>query len=122
MSDYAADAADVLATLAEEGGPVTLYSATPRQYNEDTGQWIGGDPISTTSSAIQLEDNPMRLQTRNLVISNPLTLMMAAAGMAFAPAPLMTVQWGDRVATVRDVEPFVPDGRTPIYYTVTGGA
>lgn len=120
-SKYEKDARDTYATLAKEGGTVTLFDVTPRTYDEDTRQWSGGDPVVATQPAMQLEDDPKRFEARNLRVTDPLTLFIAAWQIGIVPAPLKTLQWGSRVATIKDVEPLNIDGLQDISYTVVAG-
>lgn len=120
-AQYAAVAQRALASIARKGGTVTFVTATPRKYNEDTGAWIGGDPLTADGKAIQVPDNPMRFQTRNLVVSDPTTLIVAGSGLTVRPAPGMAMRWAGLIKNVVDVEAFEPDGQTAILFTVVGG-
>lgn len=121
VSQYDAIAQRTLTTVRRKGGIVTLFDVSPRVYDDATGRWTGGEPIVGTQPAMQLQDDPKRFQARNLVVSNPLTLMIPGWNIPVVPEPGKTLQWGTRVATIRDVEDFNPDGRQVISYTVVAG-
>jgi hypothetical protein len=122
---YATEIAETLADLEEDGGPIVFTAKSAgRDYNEDTGLWVEGADVVARSFALQLEDDPAMFAALGLTLRSPITLMVAAGGLAFAPAPLYgTVPVRGNFAgvdfAVKACEPFAPDG-TPIYFTVIG--
>jgi hypothetical protein len=100
-----------------------------RVYDEDTGLWVEGVDATASSYAMQLEDDPAlyaQYAAKGLTLQAPITMWVAAGGLAFAPEPKYSgvpvrFVWAGRTYTVKASEPFAPDG-TPIYWTVIGDA
>lgn len=126
MSIYDAVAERALAQITKKGGVVTFPGAnvgTPQTYDPATDTYSGGTPPSdATGRAVQIEGDPDRFKTLGLVLVNPVTLMIAAAGLGVTPAPGMLMSWGGKNYNIKDVDPVMPDGVTPIIYTVIGSA
>jgi hypothetical protein len=120
VSAYTAVAQRARATIARKGGPVTLTTTTGRVYNEDTGVWTGGTPLVASSVAVQEEDDPERFRVLGLTLNDPVTLLVAAAGLTLTPAPNMALGWGGAIYTVKNCESLKPDGQTAITHTVIG--
>lgn len=120
MSAYATIAQRARATIARKGGPVTFTTTTGRVYNEDTGVWTGGAPVVASSVAVQEEDDPERFRVLGLTLNDPVTLLVAALGLALTPLPNMALGWGGAIYTVKSAEVLKPDGRTAITYRVIG--
>jgi hypothetical protein len=132
---YAAEIAETLADIQEGGGPVAFTAQkAARVYDEDTGTWSGGGDLVSRSFAMQLEDDPAlyaRFASGGLTFRNPITLMVAAGGLAFVPEPLygegdsavpVILEWpqgSGEIWSVAACEAFAPDG-APIYFTVIG--
>jgi hypothetical protein len=74
-------------------------------------------PTPVVGKAVQIESDPQRLAARNLVLTDPLTLLVAAAGLSVVPTPGMTEGWAGVERTIKDVETVAPDG-TPILYVI----
>lgn len=119
MSSYVAEAASARADIAAAGAPVTFTTASGRVYDPDTGLWSGGTPVTTTGSAIQVKDDPMRFSALGLQIADPITLLVAAAGLTLVPSPNIAMTWRGVIYTVKNVEALAPNG-SPITYTVIG--
>lgn len=126
MNTYAQDAADALLDIQDAGGIVTFPGAitgTAPVYDSATGQWSGGTPGSdATAPAVEIPGDPDRMAALKLVLVNPVTLMVAASGLAVALAPSMLMVWGGVSYSIKDVEPLRPDGVTTIFFTVIGSA
>lgn len=127
MTNYATEIAETLADLEEDGGPIVFTAKSAgRVYDEDTGLWIEGVDAVTSSSALQLEDDPAMFAALGLTLRSPVTLMVAAAPLTYPPKPTyngvpVRFAWAGDSYAVRSAEPLAPDG-TPIYYTVIGDA
>lgn len=126
---YATEIAETYADLLADGGPVVFTAVGAGQaVDPDTGLITGGADISAAGVALQIEDDPEQFRALGLTLRSPITLMVAASGLAFAPAPTyatgsstvpVTVTWAGNVYAVKSAEPFAPDAY-PIYYTVIG--
>lgn len=126
---YAAEIAETYAALLENGGAVVLTAVgSGRVIDEDTGLITGGADATATGVALQLEDDPEQFRALGLTLRSAITLMIAAQGLAFAPAPTyatgsstvpVKMTWAGNTYAVQSSEPFAPDGY-PIYYTVIG--
>lgn len=122
MGKYDAIAQRALETITKKGGPVTFPGAgTPAVYDPATDTWSGGSSSVATGRAVQIESDPDRFAALKLVLTNPVTLMIAAAGLSVTPAPGMQMTWAGTTYAIKDVDPIAPDG-TPIIYTVIGSA
>lgn len=121
MTIYAQDAIDALADIRAAGAAVVFPGAgTAPTYDATTSQWSGGEAGSAvTGYALQLEGDPVRLASLNLVLINPVTLLVAAYGLSVTPAPNMSMTWAGTTYVIRDVQVLAPDG-TAITYTVVG--
>lgn len=119
MSVYTDDAANAAADLAQAGASVT-FTRTTLVDDPATGTTT---PTTTTATsfAIATKTNWQKLAALALVIQTPVTLKVAASGMAFAPQPLDTFAWGGDTYTVKLVDTLDVDGVTPLLYTVVGG-
>lgn len=125
---YAAEIADTRADLETDGAPIVFTAKSAgRVYDADTGQWVEGVDVTASGFAMQLEDDPAlyaRYEAAGLTLRRPVTFLVAAGGLAFAPEPMygtvpVTGTFAGRPFAVKASEPFAPDG-TPIYYTVIG--
>lgn len=116
---YDAVATRALATIARKGSPVTFGATTGGTYNPLTDTWSGGTASAITGQAVQIEGDPDRFAALNLVLVNPVTLLVAAKDLDVAPEPGMTFTWASKVYTIKDVDPTAPDG-VAVLYTVTG--
>lgn len=121
MGKYDAVAQRALATIAKSGAPVTFPGAgTAGTYDPLTDTWSGGAAgTDVVGRAVQIEGDVDRFATLKLVLNNPVTLMVAAAGLAVTPAIGMPFVWAGITYTIKDLEDVAPDG-TPIIYTITG--
>jgi hypothetical protein len=120
MSIYAATATRTLATIKKKGAPVVFDGAgTPATYDPLTDLWSGGSPAQATGSAVQVPGDPDQFRALSLVLVNPVTLLVAASGLAIVPVPGNTFTWAGTKYTVRHSEPVAPDG-VPILHTVIG--
>ena len=127
-SIYTADAVEVDAEFREAGGPVTFPGAIPGTagaYDPVTDTFGAGTPATDAASyAIQPEGDPDTYRALSLILSNPVTLNVAAyrlTAVSVTLRPGMLFVWASVAYTIRTAEPFGPDG-TAIYYTVVGSA
>ena len=121
MGQYDAVAQRALAAIAKKGGAVTFPgTGTAGTYNPLTDTWSGGSAgADVVGRAVQIEGDLDRFAALKLVLSNPVTLMIAAAGLTVTPAIGMPFIWAGVRYTIKDKDEVAPDG-TPILYTVTG--
>ena len=117
---YAPDIASTSRDIAAAGAPIT--------FTRDTSTYAPSTDTKTPGTAqacgVALRVKPrytdvMRLQAQGLVLIDPVTLLVAADGLAFDPQPGDTFVWGCISYTVRSVDVTAPDG-TPILYKVVG--
>jgi hypothetical protein len=125
MGIYDGAAQRALAAIAKKGAPVLFPGAiagTAGHYDEATDTTTPGSAATdATLRAVQIEGDPDRFQALKLILSNPVTLLIAAKDASITPAPGMAMIWAGTKYTVRDVEPLAPDGNA-IIWTVIGSA
>lgn len=123
MTDYAADAADVLASLTAEGQAITLLDTPAAAASVDgtTGLPVASPPSATSYgtygivlphgqlSLIASSEATRALAGRDLVQSRVQGVMIAASGLGVTPLPRMRLQTaaGDEfeVLAVATLEP-----------------
>lgn len=124
-ADYTDVIADALEAITESGGVVTFPGAipgTPATYDEATDTWSGGTaPTDAAGVALQVKSNPDTFRALSLVLVNPVTLKIAAGGLAITPVVGMAFLWADIAYVIKSVETLAPSG-DPIIYTVIGSA
>ena len=103
-----------------KGASVALTRTTPGGYDPITGS---SGAVTLTASGRAIARRPTgadaeRIKQLDLVSLTTVVLLIAAAGLAFAPRPVDVVTWGGETYTVRDVVPLNVDGAAPILYTV----
>lgn len=116
---YASEAADALTDIQDAGAPVTFPSGSPPVYDAATDTWSADTRGTASSYALQVKSDPDRLAALGLVLANPVTLLVAASGLAVTPAPGMAMTWAGLTYTIKLVEAVAPDG-TAILYRCTG--
>lgn len=120
MGQYDAIAARAAATIAEKGADVSFPgTATGGTYDWQTDSFTGPGSVDATGKAVQIEGDADRFAALNLKLINPVTLMIAAHGLAVTPVPGMPIVWAGKSYTLKDVDTVAPDG-TPIIYVATG--
>jgi hypothetical protein len=118
---YAAEIADTLAALKDDGGIVTFhFDAVPGDYDPLTGWSEGEAAREVKAPALQVPADPDRFAALNLILRNPVLLMVAAKGLGFTPAPGRKFTWAGTLYSTETAEPFAPDGE-PIFWTLAGG-
>jgi hypothetical protein len=117
---YTATANRAAATIARKGGLVTFGRAGQSSYDPATDTWSGASTASASGPAVQVRSNPAMLMALELVLTSPITLLVAAANLAFVPQPADTFVWTGVTYTVKLVQDTAPDGYA-ILYKVTGG-
>jgi hypothetical protein len=120
MTGSTATRARVRRLLERKGATVTLSRTGGRVYDPATDTWSGGTAESATAPAMETKGDADRFAALGLRLTNPVTLVVAASAIEFAPAPGMLMAWAGTTYTVRDVEPRSLDGE-PLTYRVTGG-
>lgn len=114
---YAAKHANALAKAAEKGAPIT-FTRTTRTPDANTG--ILGPPVTTTVSGYAVGmtgGDPATYAKLGLTLSAAPSLMVVCSAFGDVPMDNGLCEWNGLPHTVRDVEPFAPDGRA-IYSTV----
>jgi hypothetical protein len=119
VSQYDALSQRALATITRKGGIVTFSRGGQAVYDAATDTWSGSTTAPVTASAVQVRSNPQMLLALELVITSPVTLLVAASGLAFVPQPADTFVWTGITYTVKLVQDTAPDGYA-ILYRVTG--
>lgn len=123
-SRYDGAATRALATIEAKGAAVSFApggSAAGSMYDPLTNQWSGGSSDSWPGSAVQIPGDPDRFAALKLMLTDPITLLVAAKNLTAAPTPGMSMVWDGVLYTVKDVEPVAPAGSaSAIVYTVTG--
>lgn len=118
---YTALAARAQALIKRKGGTVTFSRGGSAVYDPATDTWSGGTVSPASGPAVQVRSNPMMLLAAQLVITTPVTLIVAAPALGgFIPQPADTFSWGGIAYTVKLVQDVAPDGGQ-ILYKVTGG-
>lgn len=115
---YAAKHANALAQ-AKAKGQRLVFTRTTRPVDNDTGAPL--PPVTETVSgyAVGLEGgDPATYQRLGLVFSSAPSLMVVCDTYGDVPPDLATCEWGGVPHTVRDVQPFAPDGVAILSTTV----
>ena len=121
-TQYADDIASAGRDIADAGAPVTFTRAV-NTVDVRSGD-VAPTQITAVSSAIRVKPYRMdllRYEALGLTLNNPVTLVVAASGLAFAPLPGDVFAFGAETFTVRTVDPIAPDGAA-ILYRVIGAA
>lgn len=118
MSPLTGMAAKVAQAIEKFGAPVTLIGSAPSVYDPATDTWSGSAGADQTGQGIQVKDDPERFQSLGLVMQNPITLAVNAAGIN-KPVVGNRFIWSATTYTIVSVEPIGLDG-DPIVYTVIG--
>ncbi|HXH43299.1 MAG TPA: hypothetical protein VNK51_05545 [Bradyrhizobium sp.] len=123
-SIYDAVSKRALVAITKKGAAVTFPGAATGAsiYDPATDTWTGGTSADPTGRAVQVQSDVDRFKALGLVLNNPVTLLIAAPGLAVTPAPGMTFTWAEKNYVIRDIEETVPDGKVAILYKVTGEA
>lgn len=118
MSSYAAEIESAARDIAEAGAPVTFTRGTGA-YNDSTGTFASGT-TTASADAIQVRGSPSRLAGLNRVLKDPITLLIAAAGLGdFVPESDDKMTFAGVTRTVVDTDPLAPNG-VAITFRVTG--
>jgi hypothetical protein len=109
-----------LDTISKKGATVTFPGTnTGAVYDPATDTWSGGSTTAVAGKAVQTKGDVDRFKALNLVLVNPVSLLIAAKNLAVTPLPGMTFTWAGKNYTIKDVDPVAPDG-VPILFKVTG--
>lgn len=114
-TQYADEIADAGRQIAAAGQSVT-FTRTTQAYDAATDTAV---PTVTTATGAAIRVKPRftditRFLSPGLALSDPVTLLVAASGMAFDPLPGDTFVWSGQTYAVRSVDPTGPDGATII--------
>jgi hypothetical protein len=108
--DYAATHADTLAKIRAKGSRI-VFTKTTTPVDNDTGLPLAPVTTTVTGYALGTEDgDPATYQSLGLVKSSAPSLFVVCDTYGAVPPDLATCEWGGAVHTVRDVQPFAPDG------------
>jgi hypothetical protein len=119
VSQYTATAQRALATIRRKGAPITFNTLSPITFDEATGRSSGGTPVPVPGFAVEDTSDPDRLAAIGLRLVDPVTLLVAAYGLAVKPVPELRFTWAGLEYYIRDVTQVAPDG-TPVTYSVVG--
>jgi len=119
MSDYTADVSGAYGDIADAGAAITFWRQTS-SYNGLTG---GTTVLTQTATGVAIATRPSgsdveRLKALDIIPTIASIYLVAAQGLAFAPAPQDTVTFGGVSSTVRDVSTLNVNGAQPILYRV----
>jgi hypothetical protein len=119
MSDYSADVAGAYGDLADAGAAIT-FTRSASTYNGLTG---GTSVVTSTAAGVAIALRPTgsdveRLKALDIIPTTAAIYLVAAQGLAFAPAPQDVVAFAGVSATVRDVSALNVNGTQPILYRV----
>lgn len=118
MSDYTAEIESAAADIREAGAPVA-FARGASTHDKATGR-MSGSPITASSHAVRIKGDAKRLAARNLVLRDPITLLVEALDLGtFVPEDPDSMTFAGATYTVKDVDPLAPSG-VPITYHVTG--
>lgn len=107
---YATTHAAALAKVRVKGQRIT-FTRTTTPVDPDTGAPL--PPVTQTVSGYALgleEGDPQTYARLGLVFSSAPTLFVVCDTYGAVPPDLATCTWGGVTHTVRDVQPFAPDG------------
>lgn len=107
---YAANHATALSKVRAAGARIEFTSATPI-VDPLTGLSTGVDSAVVSGYAIGLDKgDPKTYERLGLTFSSAPSLFVVCEEYGAVPPNLALCQWGGQRYTVRDVQPFAPDG------------
>ncbi|WP_353267473.1 hypothetical protein [Gemmatimonas sp.] len=114
---YATQHASALAKLKAKGQRI-IFTRTTTPVNNDTGLPLAPVVETVRGYALGLsEGDPATYARLGLTFSAAPTVMVVCDRYGDVPPDLALCDWGGVMHTVRDVEPYAPDG-VAIYSTV----
>jgi hypothetical protein len=119
VSDYTPQIALAVQMIDRYGASVT-FSRTAETYDPVSGAQTQS-ATTATGVAVKVKGSAAdaeRLRAFDLVPTSVDMLLVAAHGLAFAPAPQDTATFGTVSGTVRDVDVLDLNGSQPILYRV----
>lgn len=119
-ASYASVSARANAAIRRRGALVTFLgvSGTKPVHSAATGTFSGGALTDVTVKAVKVKFNPRRFEGRNLVLVDPITLMVEGPALGFDPVEGMYILWNNEKYKVQLVDLFKP-ADTLIYAMVT---
>lgn len=110
MSSYARTHAKTLATLRAKGAALPCTLETPATEAMD-GTRTPGSTVTVDGYAVQDDGgDPARYAALGLSLANAPRVLFCAVTYGAVPSVGMRCTWGGEPRTVRDVEPYGPDG------------
>jgi len=108
---YAAEHATALEMIEEAGSPLTFYAAGEGTYAEATDSWTAPDTVTSVEGhAVGVKGDMVRYRELGLTQQGLATLLFAPSTAGERPEPGYTATWNGALHTVKNVEPFAPDG------------
>lgn len=92
------------------GAAVTFTLENPGTYDRATNTYSGGSSSTVTGYASRVPGDPERYKLLGLTEGESPTLLFTPDTNGDRPELLSTVSWASTTYTVRDVEPWAPDG------------
>lgn len=118
MTVYSAEIESAASDIRDAGAPVT-FARGARTHDKATGR-MSGTPTTASSYAVRVKGDAKRLAARNLVLKDPITLLVEALHLGtFVPEDPDSMTFAGATYTVKDVDTLAPDGAA-ITYRVTG--
>jgi hypothetical protein len=114
---YDAVSARALATIARKGAAVAFSVVTIGVSDPSTGLPPSSTTSVATGSAVEIPGDPDVYAAFNLVLLNPITLLVAAKNLGVTPAPGMAIAWASKSYTIKLATPVSPDG-VPVLWTI----
>lgn len=114
---FATEHASALADVRANGAAVTFTHATST-YNPTTGVDVAGTPTTISGYALRVSGSPDTYRARSLIPSTSPTLFFVPSTYGDVPEEGDTVVWAGETLTVKDIDPFEPDGVAIFAYVV----
>jgi hypothetical protein len=107
--------------ITKFGAPVTFRGAMIPAIEDPPGVWSAPVPaLEFTGRGIQTSGNPEQIElSPDLILRNPIIVLVAADGLGGIPMPEMTMVWNGIEFIVNTVKAVAPNGN-PIYYVIVG--
>lgn len=108
--------------ITKFGAPVVFRGAgIPAMQDPTTLVWSDPvPPLEFTGRGIQTSGDPEQIElTPDLIMRNPIIILVAADQLGGIPMPEMTMIWSGMEFHVHQVKAIAPNGN-PIYYIVVG--
>lgn len=107
---YARQQASALATLRRKGTAITFTQQVRGTHDAATGTYTSPSTVTVAGYAMRVPGDPATYKARELIQSEAPALLFAPTTAGSLPALGATCGWNGVTYTVRDVDPFAPDG------------